>query len=155
MFFSFTERMAGLSFKNPLGEFLFHFGVFFLKFFEFLILEIFFFDDEGLSSVEFLDIERFLFGNGNVGEFKDFLLIDFELINKFLFRDVLWQTFNKEGKIRCSGTLLIDFEFFEFFIILEDRKGNKPNDKHGNTNPALSIVVGVILRGCIELFRPQ
>lgn len=152
LFFGFAESVTGLSLNNPLGQFLFHFGVFLLEFLEFLIFEIRFLNHESFSFVELFDVEGFLFGDGYVGELMDFLFINFELIKKLFFSDIFRKTFNKDGKIGCGGAFLVDFHFFDFFVVLEDGKGNKPDDDHADTDPALSVIISVVLICGIKLF---
>jgi hypothetical protein len=144
--------VAGLSFENPLSHFLLHFYIFFLKFFKFLILEIRFFDDKGFAFVELFDIEWFLLDHGNVGEFLDFLFINFELVQELIFSDIFRQTFDKYGEIGSRGALLIYFHLFHFFVVLENGKCDKPNYNHAYTDPALNVVKFVVLCVGIKLF---
>jgi hypothetical protein len=155
LFFGLTKCVIGLSFENPLSQFLLHFIIFFLEFFEFLILKIRFFDDEGLAFVELFDIERFLFGHRNVGEFLNFLFINFELVQELIFSDIFRQTFDKNGEIGSRGALLLYFHLFNFFVVLENGKCDKPNYNHSDTDPALNVVKFVVLRAGVELFGTE
>jgi hypothetical protein len=152
LFFGLTECMTGLSFENPFGHLLLHFIVFLLEFLEFLILEIRFLDDEGFAFIELFDFERFLFGNGYVGEVVNFFFVDFKLVQELLFSDIFRKTFNEDGEIGGSGAFLVDFHFFDFFVVLENGKGDEPDDNHADTDPALNIIISIVLIRGIQLF---
>jgi hypothetical protein len=85
----------------------------------------------------------------------DFLFIDFKLFDKLILINVFRKAFDKNGEIGGGTAFLINLDFLNFLIKLEDGKSNKPDDDHPNTYPALNIVVSIIFRSRIELFRPK
>lgn len=119
--------MTWLSLDDPFSKLLLHFGVFLLKFGEFLVFEIRLLDEERLSLVELFDYERFLFYDGDVGKFLHFLFVDFELIHKLCFGDIFGEAFNQNSEIWGAGCLKIDFKFFDFLVVLEQGESDKPD----------------------------
>lgn len=89
LIFGLAKRMTFLSLKDPTCKFLFHFFVFLLKFFEFLIFKFSLSENEWFSFIELFNVELFLFVSKDIIHILNFFLIFFKLSIKISFSDLI------------------------------------------------------------------